>query len=114
MVAHAAEHTHPHAEDLGRAPLAAFGIGLMHGIGGSAGVGILVVGATSAGPGAAVALLVFAAATAASMALLSTVFGFALVRGSVQRGLTRLVPILGIGSLLFGVWYSIGALGGGT
>jgi cytochrome c biogenesis protein CcdA len=111
---HHLEHTHPHAEALGRSPVAAFGIGLLHGIGGSAGVGILLVGATSGGSRGAVALLVFAAATAASMALLSTVFGFALARGSVQRGLVRLVPVLGAASLLFGVWYSLDALGSGT
>jgi cytochrome c biogenesis protein CcdA len=111
---HDAEHTHPHAEGLGRSPLAAFGIGLMHGIGGSAGVGILLVGSTSGATRGAMALVVFAVATAGSMALLSTAFGFALTQGSVQRGLARLVPVLGVASLLFGVWYSFDALGGGT
>jgi cytochrome c biogenesis protein CcdA len=57
-----------------------------------------------------VALVVFAAATAISMALVSTAFGHALARGAVKRRLEELVPVLGAASLLFGVWYSLGAL----
>jgi hypothetical protein len=56
------------------------------------------------------ALVVFAMATAISMALVSTAFGHALARGAVKRRLTDLVPLLGAASLLFGVWYSLGAL----
>ena len=37
--AHPHAHGHPHADGLGRSPRAAFGIGLVHGAGGSAGVG---------------------------------------------------------------------------
>jgi cytochrome c biogenesis protein CcdA len=58
------------------------------------------------------ALLVFAAATAVSMALVSTGFGYALARGITRRRLTDLVPVLGAASLAFGVWYSLGALWG--
>jgi ABC-type nickel/cobalt efflux system permease component RcnA len=36
---------HPHAHARSRTPLAAFGIGLVHGLGGSAGVGVLLVAA---------------------------------------------------------------------
>jgi cytochrome c biogenesis protein CcdA len=103
-------HPHPHAEALGRSPLAAFGIGMIHGVGGSAGVGLLLVGAVSGQMRGVLALVVFAAATAVSMALVSTVFGHALARGTMQRRLTELVPWLGAASLLFGVWYSVGAL----
>jgi hypothetical protein len=69
----------------------------------------------SAVPGqvhAAIALLLFAAATAASMALVSSAFGYALARGPVRHRLTSLVPVLGAASLIFGVWYSLGALHG--
>lgn len=109
---HPAEHAHehPHAESLGRSPVAAFGIGLVHGTGGSAGVGVLLI-ATVPGKGtAAVALLLFAAATAVSMAAISTLFAQALVRGDVLRRFAAAVPALGVGSLLFGVWYALGAL----
>jgi ABC-type nickel/cobalt efflux system permease component RcnA len=107
---HATPHAHPHAEGLGRSPLTAFGIGMVHGVGGSAGVGVLLVGAVSGQMQGVLALVVFAAGTAVSMALVSTAFGHALARGAVKRRLTELVPLLSAGSLLFGVWYSLGAL----
>jgi cytochrome c biogenesis protein CcdA len=107
---HSIPHAHPHAEGLGRSPLTAFGIGMVHGVGGSAGVGVLLVGAVSGQMQGVLALVVFAAATAISMALVSTAFGHALARGAVKRRLTDLVPLLGAASLLFGVWYSLGAL----
>jgi cytochrome c biogenesis protein CcdA len=110
--AHPIQHTHLHGERLARSPLTAFGIGLVHGIGGSAGVGILLVSAVSGQVQGALALLLFAAATAASMALVSSMFGYALTRGEVRHRLTRLVPVLGTASLIFGVWYSLGALHG--
>jgi hypothetical protein len=56
------------------------------------------------------ALGLFAGATALSMALVSAGFGYALARGPVRRHLVKLVPVLGAGSLIFGVWYSLGAL----
>ena len=103
-------HEHLHAEGMGRTPLASYGIGLMHGAGGSAGVGILLVGAVPGRAQSVIALTLFAAATALSMALLSTAFGYALVRGPIARRLVRLVPVLGTASLLFGVWYAVGAV----
>ena len=109
---HPVQHIHSHAEALGRTPLAAFGIGLVHGVGGSAGVGVLLVGGASGRVNGVLALLVFAAATAVSMALASTAFGYALARGAVRRRLTDLVPVLGAASLIFGIWYSLGALQG--
>jgi hypothetical protein len=108
----AAGHTHPHAEALGRSPLAALGIGMVHGIGGSAGVGILVVGAASNQIRGVVALVLFAGATAVSMALVSSWFGYALARGSVARRANSLIPVLGLASLVFGAWYALGAAGG--
>lgn len=109
---HPIQHTHLHAESLARSPLTAFGIGLVHGIGGSAGVGVLLVSAVSGQVQGVIALLLFAAATAASMALVSSMFGYALTRGQVRHQLTTLVPVLGAASLIFGVWYSLGALHG--
>ena len=106
----AAGHNHLHAEGLGRTPLAAYGIGLVHGIGGSAMVGLLVVG-TAASPALGVmALLLFAAGTAVSMALVSAAFGYALARGPVSRLVGPLMPVVGLVSLVFGVWYTAGAV----
>ena len=109
---HGAEHRHAHAERLGRSPLAAFGIGLLHGVGGSAAVGVLLVGAVSGRARGVVALLLFAIATAASMALVSAGVGHALARGRNGRRLERWVPVCGVGGVLFGAWYVLEALGG--
>jgi hypothetical protein len=85
----------------------AFGIGIVHGAGGSAGIGILLLAAIP-GRGLALAgLAVFAAGTAVSMALLSAGFG-RLLGG---RASLRLAPVLGLASLVFGVWYAAAALG---
>ena len=105
-------HEHRHPESLGRSPLAAFGIGLVHGVGGSAAVGVLLVGAVSRGGAGVLALALFAGATAVSMALVSTAFGLALARGSLARHLEGFIPALGTLSLLFGAWYGAVALGG--
>lgn len=108
--ARAHAHEHRHDEALGRSPLAAFGIGLVHGVGGSAGAGILLVGAASQGPAGLATLALFAAGTAVSMALASSGFGLALARGRLAGRLEGLIPALGTCSLLFGVWYALGAL----
>lgn len=109
---HMAGHSHSHAESLGRSPLAAFGIGLVHGLGGSAGWGILVVGAAPSQSHAVAALVLFAGGTALSMALVSWTFGYALGRRPVARRITSVVPLLAGVSLLFGAWYALDALGG--
>ncbi len=105
-------HTHPHAEGMGRSPLAAYGIGLVHGIGGSAMVGLLVVGAAASRTLGVVALILFAAGTAISMAVVSSAFGYALARGSIARLVGPLMPVVGVASLAFGVWYAVGAIRG--
>jgi cytochrome c biogenesis protein CcdA len=111
--AHApSSHGHPHAKELGRSPVAAFGIGMVHGVGGSAGVGILVVGAGSSQATGAGALVLFALATAISMALVSSSFGYALARGPVARRAGSLIPVLALASLAFGAWYALEAASG--
>ena len=109
---HGVGHSHAHAESLGHSPLAAFGIGLIHGLGGSAGVGILVVGAASSQARAVAALALFAGGTAVSMALVSGTFGYAMGRQPVARRITSVVPLLAGVSLLFGAWYALNALVG--
>jgi high-affinity nickel permease len=114
-------HLHPHAgEDhahvhrpearLGRTPLQAYGIGLVHGIGGSAGVGVLLLASIPGHAEAAVALVAFALFTALSMAMASSAFGLALARGPLTRRVAAVAPVLGVASLLFGAWYALGAL----
>src|SRR5262249_8260306 len=69
---HAHGHTHgadshPHRTRRARSPLQAYGIGLVHGIGGSAGVGILLLASIHNHAIAVVALGIFAFFTAVSM-----------------------------------------------
>lgn len=103
-------HLHSHAEGLGRSPLAAFVIGLVHGVGGSAAVGILVVGAAPGNIARVAALALFALGTAASMALVSGAFGYALTRAPLARRVSALVPLLAVASLAFGTWYTVDAV----
>jgi ABC-type nickel/cobalt efflux system permease component RcnA len=97
-------HEHPHAA---RSPLQAFGIGLLHGMGGSAGVGILLVSTIDARATALAALGILALFTAVSMTMLTAGFGL----GMTARRLAhpRLAPALGLASLSFGLWYALGA-----
>jgi ABC-type nickel/cobalt efflux system permease component RcnA len=103
-------HEHRTEERLGRTPLQAYGIGLVHGVGGSAGVGVLLLAGIPDHGEAIGALIVFALAAAASMATLSSGFGYALTRGPVTRHVLALTPVLGVAALLFGAWYVLGAL----
>jgi ABC-type nickel/cobalt efflux system permease component RcnA len=103
-------HDHGHRERLGRSPLQAYGIGLVHGMGGSAGVGLLLLAAIPSHVEGLVALFVLAFFTAVSMAIASTSFGYALSRGPVLRRLVAVAPALGVLSLAFGAWYALGAL----
>jgi high-affinity nickel permease len=103
-------HGHAHAKRLGRTPLQAYGIGLIHGMGGSAGVGLLLLAAIPNHVEGLVALVVFAFFTAVSMAIASTSFGLVLSRGAVLRRFASLAPALGVLGLAFGAWYALGAL----
>ena len=103
-------HPHAHADALGRSPLAAFGIGLVHGIGGSAGAAILLVGTIEDRTTAAFALATFAGATAVAMGLATLAFGHVLSRAPVAVRLEPAVPVLGGLGMLFGFWYALGSL----
>lgn len=110
-------HGHTHAEAAGhahqvaaRSPLQAYGIGVVHGMGGSAGVGILLLATIHDRAVAVVALALFAFFTAVSMSLLSTGFGITLSSAPMRRSFHRIAPALAAASLLFGLWYALGAL----
>ena len=98
---HASGHRHRHT----RSPLGAFGIGLLHGVGGSAGVGILIVSTIDSQAVAVAALSILAVFTAVSMTALTT--GFGLTIAGLRPA--RFAPALGVVSLAFGVWYALGA-----
>jgi cytochrome c biogenesis protein CcdA len=107
---HPHAHEHSHARELGRSPLAAFGIGLLHGAGGSAGAAVLVVAATPGTGAATAALTVLALGTAVSMTAVTWLFGAALARGPLPRKFELVAPVLGTLSLAFGLWYGLAAL----
>jgi hypothetical protein len=100
-------HVHPR----GRTGSQAYAIGLVHGMGGTAGVGLLLLATIQSRPLAIAALGLFAACTALSMTLLSAGFGVALSADAVRRSFHRVAPALGVASLAFGVWYALGAQG---
>jgi high-affinity nickel permease len=104
-----ASHGHRHTVRA-RSPLQAYAIGLVHGMGGSAGVGVLLLASIRDHAVAVAALGIFALFTAISMALLSTGFGLTLSSARVRDSFHRLAPALGVASLAFGVWYALGAL----
>jgi cytochrome c biogenesis protein CcdA len=101
---------HVHPPRRARTPLQAFSIGLVHGMGGSAGVGVLLLAAIHDRGLAIGALALFAACTALSMALLSSGLGFTLGRARVRSVFPAVAPALGLLSLAFGLWYALGAL----
>lgn len=100
-------HTHPR----GRTTWQAYAIGLVHGMGGTAGVGLLLLATIQSRPLAIAALMLFAVCTAVSMTLLSAGFGLALSGEVVHQSFHRVAPALGLVSLGFGVWYALGAQG---
>jgi hypothetical protein len=101
-------HAHPDAH-AARSRLGAFAIGLMHGMGGSAGVGVLIVASVGSTALAIVSLVLLAIFTAVSMGMLSTGFGLTLVSRPVQAAFNGLAPALGMLSLAFGIWYAVAA-----
>ena len=100
-------HSHRHT----RTGWQAYGIGLVHGMGGTAGVGLLLLATIRSHALAVAALGLFALCTAVSMALLSTGWGVALETRALRGSFHRVAPALGVASLAFGVWYALGAQG---
>lgn len=106
---HPDEHQHTH-DAIGRSPRTAYAIGLIHGLGGSAAVVLLLLGAIDEPRYAAALLIVFAAGTALSMSLCTAAFGGVLSRDWIARRLEHAVLPLATLSLAFGTWYGLSAL----
>ena len=87
----------------------AFGIGLVHGMGGSAGVGILLVASVESTALAVASLALLAVFTAVSMTLLSAGLRPDARHPAGPLGLRAVAPALGAASLAFGVWYATSA-----
>jgi hypothetical protein len=106
---HAHSHEDQHHSHKVRTPFGAFAIGLVHGTGGSAGVGVLLLAAIPSKSVALAALVVLALFTAVSMTIVTTGFGLTLSTGPVAAVFTSAAPVLGLMSLAFGVWYAVAA-----
>ncbi len=98
------DHRHP-----ARTPAGAFAIGLVHGMSGSAGVGVLLLAAVPSRTLALVSLVALAAFTAVSMTLVTTGLGSVLSVRRVGGTLATAAPALALSSLAFGVWYAAAA-----
>jgi hypothetical protein len=101
-------HSHPEAHGA-RTRTGAFAIGLVHGVGGSAGVGVLLLASIQSQVLAVAALLLLALFTAVSMTILSTGFGKMLVARQMRSVFVAAAPALGAASLAFGLWYGAAA-----
>jgi high-affinity nickel permease len=106
-------HAHPHEHEEHRhgvrTPLGAFGIGLVHGMGGSAGVGVLLLAAIPSTTVAVASLVVLALFTAVSMTIVTTGFGITLGSAPVAAAFNGVAPLVGFASLAFGLWYAAAA-----
>lgn len=100
--------SHVHAV---RSPTAAFALGLLHGFGGSAGIGILILAAIPSRSLALGSLALLAGGTAVSMTALSTGFGLTLARFKGQLGVAAAAPVIAGASIVFGCWYALAAMG---
>ena len=99
-------HAHVHRP---RSPRGAFGIGLMHGIGGSAGVSVLILATIDSPALAVVSLAILAVFTALSMTIVTTGYGFTLASRPVRASFGVVAPVLAVASLTFGLWYAAAA-----
>jgi high-affinity nickel permease len=106
-------HAHPHSErdhrHAVRTPVGALGVGLVHGMGGSAGVGILLLAAIPSETVAIASLLLLALFTAVSMTVVTIGFGLTLTARPIAAASNRIIPALGAVSLAFGLWYAAAA-----
>ncbi|HEU5489534.1 MAG TPA: hypothetical protein VFU84_01980 [Gaiellaceae bacterium] len=106
-------HAHPHPDrdhrHAVRTPAGALGVGLVHGMGGSAGVGVLLLAAIPSETVAVVSLLLLALFTAVSMTIVTVGFGLTLTTRPLAAVSSRMIPALGALSLAFGVWYAAAA-----
>ena len=89
------QHAHPHRPP--RSLREAYAVGIVHGAGGSAGIGLLLIAAIPSEDVALAGLLVFAISTAFAMSAVAAGLGTALQRFPARP--------LGASICAFGVWY---------
>jgi high-affinity nickel permease len=98
---------HGHAHVKVRSSGQALTIGLLHGLGGTGAIVLLLIAALPSRLEAAAALAVFAPMSIVSMAALTAAFAWILTRPLIEPIYrTVLIPSLGAFGVLFGVWYA--------
>lgn len=107
---HDHDHTHLHAgahAHEGRTPRQSAAIGVLHGLGGTGAIVVLLIAALPTRVEAAAALAVFAPMSVFSMAAITGVYAWVLTRRFVEPLYrTVFIPLLGMFGLLFGGWYA--------
>jgi hypothetical protein len=78
-------------------------------VGGSAGVGVLVLASVPSTGLAVISLVVLAVFSVVSMSVVSSAFGSLLASRPTHTSLGAVAPALGATSLMFGVWYATAA-----
>jgi hypothetical protein len=79
-------------------------------MGGSAGVGVLLLATVDDRMVAAASLGILAVFTAVSMTLVTSGLGLTLASRPMRTQFPRTAPALGLVSLAFGAWYALAAL----
>jgi hypothetical protein len=112
-ISHAGEdHRHRHLHQgahghEGRTPRQSAAIGVVHGLGGTGAIVVLLIAALPTRVEAAAALAVFAPMSILSMAGITGVYAWVLTRRLVEPVYrTVLIPLLGMFGLVFGAWYA--------
>lgn len=100
---------HSHRPPGQRTGWGAAAVGVVHGLGGTGAIVLLLVASIPDAALAPVALLVFAPMSVLSMALCSGAVGWALERSSAAAVNRVAVPALACTGVAFGVWYGLGA-----
>ena len=78
-------------------------------MGGSAGIGVLLLAAIPSETVAVASLVVLAFFTAVSMTIVTSGFGWTLSLRPVAGAVAASIPAIGLASLAFGLWYSAAA-----
>lgn len=100
------DHSHVHA-----ANKRSFGMGLIHGLGGSYGASLLVLATFNSSWAAAMGLGLFSLLSVVSMALMTGLFAYSITHHKLMHYLTPAMYVLAGLSLVFGVLYIQAALG---
>lgn len=102
------DHAHSHVGQ--RSLKQSYGIGVVHGVGGTAGVALLVLADTPDPFNALAALIWFALGTIISMIAMTSVLGSALSKEAIFKKFLFAIPGMGLLSLAFGAYYALGAV----